>query len=382
MFDIDIKGLAEINGGRSPLRLACEPIANAFDEARGYGGKPLETRPTRVEVTTDLCNNPRGVALSVSDDGPGFADIRDAYTLFGTTAKRSDPTVAGRFNAGDKQLVAVARSATIVSGGKRVRFENGKRTVGNLSGPTTGVHVFAIMPWTMAQLRELRESLGRIIPPVGLLMFTVDGVQIERPVTKWSGFVTLPTVTLIDGVMKTTQRRTRVDVFPTNGKAGWLYELGIPVCELADFPWLIDVGQKIPLDLSRDMVTPAYQAQVIGKTIEGAAMDGRDLLTPEQVGAGFVRDALDWVRQPEALTKAVGNLFGEHAVRQSSDPIANQLAMADGATIIPGRLLSEETRKRLPDAVLPTASQRYGGAAEAVRQQANDPAPRCPVCGR
>lgn len=35
MFDIDVNGLVELEGGKPPHRLALEPIANVFDEYRG-----------------------------------------------------------------------------------------------------------------------------------------------------------------------------------------------------------------------------------------------------------------------------------------------------------------------------------------------------------
>ena len=55
-----------------------------------------------------------------------------------------------------------------------------------------------------------------------------------------------------------------------------LYYLGIPVCSLADvgFPVSLDVGQKVPVPLSRDMVDTPYLYRLIGTVLEQAGLDG------------------------------------------------------------------------------------------------------------
>jgi hypothetical protein len=52
--------------------------------------------------------------VTVTDDDPdGFADLRDAYTLFAESRKKDNAEQRGRFNVGDKLVLATARSATI-----------------------------------------------------------------------------------------------------------------------------------------------------------------------------------------------------------------------------------------------------------------------------
>ena len=36
MFDVDLAGFVELEGGKPPYRLSLEPVANVFDEFRGY----------------------------------------------------------------------------------------------------------------------------------------------------------------------------------------------------------------------------------------------------------------------------------------------------------------------------------------------------------
>ena len=70
---------------------------------------------------------------------------------------------------------------------------------------------------------------------------------------------TLPTVIADEeGVLRKTNRKTQVRVYePLPGETAMLYEMGIPVVDTGD-RFHIDVGQKVPLNMDRDNVTPAY----------------------------------------------------------------------------------------------------------------------------
>lgn len=380
MFEVDVKGLAELEGGKLPHRLAFEPIANVFDEFRGYGD-PERRKPSFCAVTLMHSSNPRGVVLTVADDGAGFSNERDIWTFFGTTAKRADVKVAGRFNAGDKQLLALARSATVKTNKVTVEFARNERNViRHREQVMNGTLVEALMPWSLDDLRSIREHVYSIIPPEGLI-YTVDGATVSRPATKASVNVTLPTVALIDGVMKSTQRKSQVSVLAGNGEP-MLCELGMPICSLGEigFPWTLDVQQKVPVPISRDMVPTSYLYRLIGTVLEHAAMDGHLLLTEEQQGAGFVKEALEWIREPEALSATISSLFGENAVRRSSDTSANANAAAQGAAIISGRAFGTATRSRLDaSGILPSAKARFG---EPDPEPSIAPASRtCPKCG-
>src|SRR5208282_82456 len=69
----------------------------------------------------------------------------------------------------------------------------------------------------------------------------------------------LPTVLADEeGVLRKTTRKTQVSVYePLPSETPTLYEMGIPVVETGD-RFHVDVGQKVPLNMDRDNVTPAY----------------------------------------------------------------------------------------------------------------------------
>lgn len=360
MFDIDVAGLAELEGGKPPHRLAFEPVANVFDEFRGY--EERRKRPSYCAVTLEHSSKPRGVILRVADDGAGFANERDVWTLFASTPKRSTASVSGRFNAGDKQLIALARKATVKTNSLTVMFADGQRhPTRHRAAVVNGTIVEALMPWSLKDLDEIRGQLLSVLPPEGLA-YTVDGQPVQRPETRCSVSVALPTVLLSDGVLRDTVRKTVVRVVKTEEPT--LYELGIPVCDLAEigFPWSLDVEQKVPVPLSRDSVSPSYLFRLIGSVLEQSAMDGIRLLTNEEEGAPFIRGALDWVKNTDALKDTISSLYGDDAVRPSSDPVANAKAAANGASFVPGRTFSKKTRRRMEvGGVLPTAKEVYGG---------------------
>jgi hypothetical protein len=383
MFDINIKGLAQLEAGRDPAHLAFEAVANVFDEARGYGNTDRK-RPDQCNVALEYSPNPRGIQLTVYDNGAGFENVEDIWTLFGETSKRSAPHVSGRFNSGEKLLIAAARSAMVMTNKITVKFEDGQRDIIRHREENIGTMIQCLMPWTKEQMGEVRTMLARCIPPDGLA-YRVDGVPIGRPPRKISVFVTLPTVHLAeDGVMRRTVRKSRVDVFANVGGEAWLYELGIPVCPLGDvqFPWSLDVQQKVPVPQSRDMVESAYLTCLIGRVLEQAALDGCKLLDLDQQESGFVKDSLEYITKPEAMQAVIKDLFGDNVVRESSDTLANARAAATGATIIPGRWLGRETRKMLDVTnIMPTAYAKFGGG-ERTPDRAEGAIDVCPSCFR
>ena len=381
MFDVDLKGMRELFGGTDARRLAAEPVANVFDEYRGYDDS--QDRPTRCDVTIDPVPNSKSATFRVADDGGGFRNPDDIWTFFGSTGKRSCATVSGRFNSGDKQLLAVARSATVRSNDVTVAFADGQRSVTrHRTDKVEGVVIEAGMPWTREEIRETVDHLRMVSPPEGLT-YTVNGEEVQPAKSRLSVTVKLPTVLLAGELLKRTVRRTVVTV--SESDEPMLYELGIPVCSLSDvgFPVSLDVGQKVPVPLSRDMVDTPYLYRLIGTVLEQAGLDGVSLLSEEQQGAGFVKDAMEWVREPEAIKQVVADIYGDNVYRQSSDSVANAQAAASGATIIPGRTFTADTRRRLDSSgAMQTTSRVFPGAAESAVGMDGDDGEKCKRCGR
>lgn len=116
-FAVDKDGLAKLMSRRGPSFALLELVQNALDEAS-----------TRVDLA--LTYEGRGRArIRVEDDNPdGFADLSHAYTLFADSAKKTDVKKRGRFNLGEKLVIAICDEAVIATTSGTIRFSGQGRT--------------------------------------------------------------------------------------------------------------------------------------------------------------------------------------------------------------------------------------------------------------
>ncbi len=118
-FDIDRKGLAKLIERRGKIALIHELIGNALD-ADGV---------TRVEVVLEPEERVPHATVVVRDDAPdGFADLTHAWTLFAESSRKAYATKRGRFNLGEKLVLALCTEASIVSTRGGVMFDSRGRT--------------------------------------------------------------------------------------------------------------------------------------------------------------------------------------------------------------------------------------------------------------
>ncbi|MEK6881391.1 MAG: hypothetical protein AABY22_17340, partial [Nanoarchaeota archaeon] len=103
IFEVDVKGLRQLQEGKPKWFIVRELLQNAMDED--------------ITQCTIYMRYEYGKAyITVEDDSPiGFRDLTDAYTLFKDTYKRTDVKKRGRFNFGEKQVLCLADNARIIS---------------------------------------------------------------------------------------------------------------------------------------------------------------------------------------------------------------------------------------------------------------------------
>lgn len=247
-FAVSHLGMREIHAGRPPWQLLKELVQNVWDEAPEATICRVEIRP--ADTGEDL------LSVRVEDDGPGFADIADAWTLMKHTPKRENPSQRGRFNLGEKELVSVAAEAVIETAGHTVRFP---RMGGRVAAPNErrrGTVITALMPWPKSQAEELARRLKKFRPNgCGL---EVNGELVPEREPELVRAVTLPTVIYgkETGAMRPSRRRTEIHLLATDDPERWLYEMGIPIQPIAA-RWDIDVRQRFPC---RPTGTPCRKA--------------------------------------------------------------------------------------------------------------------------
>ena len=325
-FEVDKKGMSQVFGDRSLDRAVLELLSNAHDE-----------QVTRIDVVIEPAG-PGLYRIRVEDDSPeGFRKLSDAYTLFAPSYKKPDATKRGRFNFGEKWVVAACVEASIVTTTGGVRFDaDGRHSVRQKRESGT------LFVGTMRSNREMCDEaiarLKRIIPDNGVTV-TVNGEAIPNRIPVVSFEESLPTVVSDDeGVLKTVIRKTTVNVYDVqDGETASIHEMGVPVVETDD-QYHYDVRQRVPLSLDRDNVPPSYLKKVRTAVLNHTA----SLLSGEAASEDWVNEALEKAH-PEAVVTVMDSRFGEkRATADPSDREAENRLKGQDYTIVPSGAFSRE----------------------------------------
>lgn len=327
-FEVDKEGLAKLLERRGKSFLVWEIYQNAWDQ-----------KITQVIGVLKMVPGRPLAQLTVSDDDPnGFMDLAHAYTLFAESIKKGDPTKRGRFNLGEKLVLACCEEAEIQTTTGSIKFlPDGSRKKGR-NKTSTGSIFSALIRMTRAEYDEICSSMDDLIPPTGITS-TFNGRLLKAPKPLKSFSVTLPTeIADSEGRLKPSARKTDVRIYRTPaGRQAYLYEMGIPVVETED-TFRVDIQQKVPLNMDRDNVTPAYLRKVRVEVLNHSY----DLIKEDEANTTWVRDALsDKNCSDEAIDRSLDLRFGTKRVAfDPSDQEANKRAMDQGYTVIPGKSLS------------------------------------------
>ena len=351
-FEVDKEGLSKLLEGQDiHIKLVLELIQNALD-----------TNATFVDVTMRPVPNSPLVNLTVVDDDPdGFTDLSHAYTLFAESEKKGDPSKRGRFNLGEKMVLSLCRTATITSTKGCVYFDaNGKRNRSKFRFRKVGSEFTGLIRMTRKQMRAVEEELRHIISDIPV---TVNGQLMEtrKPICTFSA--SLPTlISNGEGVLTRTTRKSLVNVYEAPSDVGArIYELGIPVVETGD-KFDIDIRQKVPLNLDRDNVPPAYLRKLRVLILNNL----HDRIDEEDANSTWVQDASASSDVSEvAFTTVMNSRFGkDRVVYDLSDPEANAQAINAGASVIHGRSLSKEQweNSRRFSTISPAGQSRFASA--------------------
>ena len=333
-FAISTQGMRELHIDRPPWMLVKELIQNAWDEAP-------EATVCRVRVKPEV--RPGVTKVVVEDDGPGFSDIADSFTLMKPTPKRMDPTRRGRFNIGEKEVVSVALEAEIRTVGWTVVFPAAGGRGVRRNRRLRGTVVTALLPWDAGQAEELSEMLMRFRPTTCRL--SVNGKEVPKREPVSTRQARLPTVLQSEpgGPLRPTRRVTSVDVLEPVADTGWLYELGIPI-QAIDSAYDVDVAQKVPLPPNRDTVGRAYLQDIYAEALNASYTE----LRGDDFAAQWVRTALEDDRvTPEAVKTTVTARYGDKVAFWSSHTDSNMRAAEAGYEVLHPRSMSPAERDNL-----------------------------------
>jgi len=347
-FRVDKEGLAQVYARRGPAAPFFELISNAWDE-EGV---------TEVTLTVTAVPNSPKVEVRCDDNSTlGFVDLEEARVLFAASKKKSDARQRGRFNVGEKLFLSLCTKASICSTGGTLNFRSDGTTRRSSASRARGTSISATMNMTREDAELAYYGLDSLYVPEGVtttiefIGFGGDPMEhhFRRIIPCGLTFEARLQTELSDdeGTIRPTQRIGKVEVWDATECVGWLFELGIPVVEIGG-PFDIDVHQKVPLNVDRDNVTPAFLRRLRAHVLN----HGYERITDEAaVKEPWVTEALGHTNPaplPEVLTHIMDLRFGKKRVAYDpSDKEGSQIAMSKGYAVVHGGSLPADVWKNV-----------------------------------
>lgn len=337
-FPVDKEGLRKTQEGQHKSFVIRELLQNAWDQ---------DVKEVTVELTG---SDTRGYStIIVEDDDPnGFADIAHAYTFFAESEKKNDPEKRGRFNIGEKLTLSLCKNAEIETVGRTVTFseKSGRRTKKN--NRKIGSRFYGTIKINKEEREDILRKVHHLIPPTSVTtVVNGDTLRHREPLTTFS--CSMPTIIANEeGIPVKTKRVTEIEVYRTlYNEKPFIYEMGIPVVELEDDKFHINVQQKVPVSKDRDNVPPSYK-----KRLRAMVMNNSNkFMSEEDCQSNWVQEATS---HPESTSEAVNKMLDakftkNRVMNDPTDPEASHTAVANGYTVIYGRTLSKENHKQARD---------------------------------
>lgn len=328
-FVVSREGLRKTLERKGKAFAIYELLQNAFDE-----------ESTKVAVTLTEPKNGKSTLTCVDDAPLGYTDLSCAHTMFAESKKKVNEKKRGRFNVGEKYVLALCDKATITSTTGRVIFnEDGTRTHDSVK-TKVGTEFRGELSLTQEEFDAMAAAVKLVIPPIRTLF---NGIEVPARQVLHEFEATLATeIADENGICRSRQRKTAVRLYPLlAGEKPMLYEMGMPVVEI-DGKWHVDVQQKVPLNIERDNVTPSYLRAIRVAIVN----EMKDFLSEEDAAAAWVADALGSPQiTPTAVKTVIEKRFGENAVLyDGSDIGSNRECVAQDITVIQRGTFTPEQR--------------------------------------
>jgi hypothetical protein len=365
-FIIDKNCLAAILERRGMFFALSEIVSNSWD-----------SDATIVNVSLEPLEGLPYASLVVEDNGEGVADLSNLNTLFARSSRGGDAKKRGRFNLGEKLVLACCRWACIQSASGGIEFkEDG--TVKKAKGIEKGTVFTAEIRMTREEYSDVCDQMAKLISPIGTVT-NFNGMEIDRPTMLRSFETKLPTeIADEEGILHRSTRNATCEVYEDETGTGEILEMGIPVVQTEN-GYRVNVLQKIPLNMDRDNCTPAFL-----RAVQAALLNNvHEHMTDEDAAKPWAQEAAGDARAtPEAVKAVITKRFGERAVvANPSDPLANANAAANGYTVISGGALSSDVWANVRKAgiLLPSSHVFPTPKPETVAAASSG---TCPMCGK
>jgi len=331
MLEVDLDAWRKKNLSRSPEELVREAIQNILDES-----------PTCFKL--DIKEEFEEIILQIEDDCEGgVRDLSTLWTLF-KTDKRLKPTSRGRMGRGIKELIIVADKALVFSQNGSISFDILKSKRKELPDRTekgTCLRLF-ITEWPSESIDKIISWCQFLIIPENV-SFYINGLKIE-PREKLEEYdeINLKTVIYDDSLREHEKlRMTTVELYEKKHDVAYIYEMGIPVDVLLDYPYDVNILQRISIPPERNHIRETYKKRLYKQLLERRVSK----LTKEEVTADYVGQVIG-DSDPEVQDKVIQKRFGANTVVGTNlDHAQNILVSEKGARVVVTGHLSQGWRK-------------------------------------
>ena len=205
---------------------------------------------------------------------------------FAESEKKTDPTKRGRYNLGEKLVIAICDAAEIVTTVGGVKFDQSGRHSLRRTRPSGSIFTGTFRA-TRQQFGEICAAAFYLIVPSGVrTIFNGRELKPRIPIACFEQSL-LTEVADEEGLLRRVTRKAHVDIYePLPGEIPSVYEMGIPIVETND-KLHYDGQQKVPLTFERDNVPPAYL-----RTLRAFALNATfSTLTIEDANQSWAREA-------------------------------------------------------------------------------------------
>ena len=219
-LEVDIDGLRQTLERKGKAFAIFELVQNAWDEAA-------------TQVSVSLSEPKAGVSvLRCVDDSPeGYRDLSTTHTMFAKSYKKEDPTKRGRFNVGEKLVLALCDRARVTSTSGTVIFATDRTRRTSAKKTKAGTEFVGELQMTPDEYKAATAQVMKLIPPIPTL-FNDELIPERKPLKVFQA--KLQTEIADDrNVLRVRQRATEVRLYKVRScETAMLYEKGIPVVEL------------------------------------------------------------------------------------------------------------------------------------------------------
>jgi len=330
IFEVDIANMRKIHGARDKIFIIREMVQNGWDEDI-----------SRVDILLTPPDENGHSIIKVTDDSPGgWLSLEHAYTMYAESTKANDPTKRGRFNEGEKNVLCLAIEASVTTVSGQICFDRVRGRWTGTEHRKRGSEFYMKFELTQKEYADICVKSMLLIPPKDIVT-TFNGQELPHRAPDLQFETRLRTP--VNG--RNDLRKTDVRLYHAYGKQAWLYEMGIPVVQLGDDPWHINVMQKMPVGRDRDNVPPTYLSDVrvaiFNKFFDKIPASQQSLLSM-QAAAGNPKSSR------EAVDAHMKGRFGQDFVMEDpTDKGSREECVSQGMVVVEKNDLSPEMRKRL-----------------------------------